>query len=99
MLHFEGDKTFSQGPTELHAKLSDLHFLVTCVPDVESVSRIESDHAVCILRPGFSFVRGTLELTIRVAEAVPGQSLRLLLHTKGIGQTSDVEVGVTFVPQ
>src|SRR4029077_20364403 len=99
MLHFEGDKDFSQAPAELYAKLSDPRFVVDCVPDVESVARAEPEIVVCILRPGFTFVRGTLELTIRVADAVSAQSLRWLLHTKGIGTTSDVETALTFTPQ
>jgi carbon monoxide dehydrogenase subunit G len=99
MLHFEGDKDFPLAPADLWAKLSDARFLVQCIPGAEKVLTAEHDRAVCVLRPGFAFVRGTLEVTLQVTEAVPGQSVRLLLHSKGIGTTSDVEAALALTAQ
>ena len=83
----------------MSAKLTDARFLVQCIPGVEAVAVAEADRAVCTLRPGFSFVRGTLELTLRVVEAVPATSTRLSLQSKGIGTTSEVEVRLTCTAQ
>jgi carbon monoxide dehydrogenase subunit G len=91
MLHFEGDKDLPQAPAILWPKLSDLHFLAQCIPDAESVTHPESDVAKCLLHPGFSFARGTLELTMRLVDLVANTSARLLLDTKGIGTSSKVE--------
>jgi carbon monoxide dehydrogenase subunit G len=99
MIQFEGDRDFALPPSALWAKLSDARFLVTCIPDVESLEKSEASVAVCTIRPGFSFVRGTLELTIRVTEAVPDQSVKLLLRSKGIGNTSAVEAQLALSPQ
>jgi carbon monoxide dehydrogenase subunit G len=99
MLHFEGEKEFAQPAAELWSKLSDARFLVQCVPGLEAVAQAEPGVAQGTLRPGFSFVRGTLEMTLRVAEAVPHSSVRLQVHGKGIGSTSNVETGVTLTPQ
>src|SRR6476646_8990247 len=85
MIQFEGDRDFSLPPPALWEKLSDARFLVKCIPDVESVARAEPSEAVCTVRPGFSFVRSTLELTIRVTEPVPGQSVKVLVRSKGMG--------------
>jgi carbon monoxide dehydrogenase subunit G len=52
-----------------------------------------------VIRPSFAFVRGTLELSILVTEAVPDQSVGLHLRTKGIGNTSTVEALLTLAPQ
>jgi carbon monoxide dehydrogenase subunit G len=98
MMHFEGDKPLPRPPAEVWPKLSDVRFLVQCVPDVESVSLSEADRAICTIRPGFAFVRGTLELTLQVVEAVWENSVRLLLHTKGIGSSSDVEAALLLTP-
>lgn len=98
-LHFEGDKDFSQSPAQVAGKLSDARFLAECIPGVEAVAKSEAEEVVCTLRPGFAFVRGTLELTLRVAEVVAGNSARLLLHSKGIGSTSDVEAVLAFAPE
>ncbi len=97
MLHFEGDTDFSQAPAVVWTKLRDTRFLVDCIPGVESVSQAEADTAVCVLRPGFSFIRGTLEITLRVVEAAENTSLRVTAHGKGIGSGNDVETALTFI--
>jgi carbon monoxide dehydrogenase subunit G len=99
MLHFEGTRDFPQPPEPVWRKLTDARFLVQCIPGVESVAQAEPDSAVCVLRPGFAFVRGTLELRLQVVERVAGTSARLLLHSKGIGTTSDVEAYVAVTPR
>src|SRR4051794_30684653 len=99
MLHFEGDKDFPQPPAELWPRLTDARFLVECVPDAEAVSRAEPDVAVCTLRPGFSFVRGTLEVTFQVSDRTPDTSARVLIHSKGIGSSSDVAAALELKPQ
>jgi carbon monoxide dehydrogenase subunit G len=99
MVRFEGEKDFPQPPDELWAKLGDARFLVQCIPDVESVVEVESDRARMALRPGFSFVRGTLEATLRVVDAVPPEKARYLISNKGIGSSADVEATITLAPQ
>ena len=99
MLHFEGDREFSQAPAALWSKLTDVKFLAACVPDAESVSFPEADVAKTVLRPGLAFVRGTLDLTMRVSDRVEGKSARLLLNTKGIGTTSTVEATYVLAAQ
>jgi len=96
MIQFEGDRDFALPPAALGEKLGDARFLVKCIPDVESVARAEPAEAVCTIRPGFSFVRGTLELTIRVAEAAADQPIKLLLLSKGMGNSSTVEATLTL---
>ena len=96
MLHFEGDRDFSQSPSELWPKLADIQFLAGCVPDSESVTLPESGTAQIVLRPGLSFVRGTLELTMKLTDLVENTSARLFLTTKGIGTTSTVEASYSL---
>jgi carbon monoxide dehydrogenase subunit G len=99
MLHFEGTRDFARPPADVWTKLSDARFLVQCIPGVESVAQAEPDKAVCVLRPGFAFVRGTLELTLQVVDRVAGTSARVLVHSKGIGTTSDVEAFLAVAPK
>ncbi len=99
MLHFEGDRDFARPPAELWAKLSDASFLVSCIPDAEAVTVSEPKRAVCQVRPGLSFVRGNLEVTIDVSEAVEGKSARYRVDTKGVGSNAVVEANLTFLPQ
>jgi carbon monoxide dehydrogenase subunit G len=99
MLHFEGDKVFARQPAELWAQLSDARFLAECVPGIDEVKRLEPTTAVWTLRPGLAFVRGTLEVTLTVVEAVENSAVRLLIHSKGVGASSNVEVKMDVAPQ
>lgn len=89
MLRFEGDREFAVPPAEAHARLTDVAFLVACIPDVETVRAVDAGRAELVLRPGFSFVRGTLEVTLRLVEReAPGATFHL--SSKGIGSSSEV---------
>src|SRR3954454_2927162 len=105
MLRFEGDRDFNLPPGQVHAKLGDARFLVECIPDVESVSVNEADRAELIIRPGFSFVRGTLEVTLSVVdrptptEPSGNGSTRVLLSSRGIGSSSEVEATLAVSEQ
>lgn len=96
MLQFQGEKELPLPPAELWTRMSDARFLVQCIQGVETVTVAVPERAVCTQRPGFSFARGTLELTINVAELVPSESIKLILASKGIGSSSTVEVKVNF---
>jgi carbon monoxide dehydrogenase subunit G len=96
MLHFEGDREFTQSLATVYTALADARFLAACVPGVVTVKQAHVKEAVCILRPGFSFIRSTLEVTLRIAEAVPEKSVQIIGHGKGIGSSNDVEVAVAL---
>jgi carbon monoxide dehydrogenase subunit G len=91
MLKFEGDRDFALPPADVWAKLTDPRFLVRCLPDVETVKESDAEHAAVVLRPSFAFVRGTLDMTMRVVDPAPPTSARVLVHSKGIGSSSTVE--------
>jgi carbon monoxide dehydrogenase subunit G len=95
----EGDRDFRQRPEELFAKLTDARFLVGCIPDVETVRVAEPDRAELVLRPGLAFVRGTLEVTLRVVEATAPSSARMEIASRGIGSSSEVAASLALAPQ
>jgi carbon monoxide dehydrogenase subunit G len=96
MLRFEGDREFPLPPAEVFAKLRDARFLVRCIPDSTPRGEPTLDKAQCQVRPGFAFVRGTLDVTLEVVEAVDPTKLRIMLFSKGIGTSSDVEAIANF---
>lgn len=91
MMQFQGEKSFSLPPAEVWAKIADARFLLSCVPGVETVSLSEADRAAFMLRPGFSFVRGALEVQLTIVERKPETGMTLHLSSKGIGSSSEVE--------
>jgi carbon monoxide dehydrogenase subunit G len=99
MLRFEGDRSFALPAEALWAKLTDARFLARCVPDVQEVKESAPDHASLVLRPGFSFVRGTLEVELRVTDPVPPHSARVLVSGRGIGSTSEVEATLALAAE
>jgi carbon monoxide dehydrogenase subunit G len=98
MVQFEGDRDFTRSPAELWAKLTDARFLVRCVPDVSTVSKAEAGEAAFVVRPGLAFIRGTLDVTLQVADAVEAKSARYVVRSKGIGSSSNVEATLTLTP-
>jgi carbon monoxide dehydrogenase subunit G len=98
MLRFEGDRRFPLPPAEAFAKLTDARFLVPCVPDVDAVKTLEPDRAEIVLRPSFAFVTGTIDITMRILDAVAPSSARVELLGKGIGSTSEIHATLAFAP-
>jgi tRNA pseudouridine55 synthase len=99
MIRFEGDRDFTQSPDEVWAKLTDPRLLVACIPDVQTVKSVSADHAELVLRPGLSFARGTLDIDLKVVDAVAPSSARMVILGKGIGSSSHVEATLAFAPQ
>src|SRR5438105_2839772 len=84
---FEGDRDFPLKLSDVWAKLRDARWLVQCIPDTSPGEHGEPDRATCSVRPGFAFVRGSLDVVLEVAEAAESQSLRFLVTSKGIGSS------------
>jgi uncharacterized protein len=99
MQRFEGDRVLAVPPAELFARLTDARFLVKCVPDVESVTLAEERRAVLVLRPGFAFVRGTLEVHLEVVDVAPPEGARVVIRSKGIGSSADVKATLALAPE
>lgn len=97
MLHFEGDVEFLLAADILWTKLSDASFVASCIPGVEKTARAEPEIAVCTIRPGFSFVRGTLEITLRVTDAESPTTVRYRINGKGIGSSNTIEAALAIV--
>jgi len=99
MLHLEGEKLLKQPYGEVWRKLVDLQFLVRCIPDVAEVKSIEDPTANVVLRPGFSFIRGELQLSLTRQDAAEPERAAFLARTKGIGSTADVLAAMTLSNQ
>jgi carbon monoxide dehydrogenase subunit G len=98
-MQFEGEKDFSLPSKDVFTKLSDARFLVECIPGRESLKSAEERIAVCTQRPGFAFVRGTMEVTIKILETTPDSMIKYSLASKGIGSNSEVESVMTLTPK
>ncbi len=90
MLVLQGDKDLPQPRDLVWRRLTDLAFLVKCLPDVARIEEVGPQTARAAVRPGFSFVRGELQLTLE-RQADPGPfSAQYLARTKGVGTSTEV---------
>jgi carbon monoxide dehydrogenase subunit G len=89
MLRFEGDSLLPGLPAENAARLKDAPFIVKRLPDLEKIISVEPGRAVFTLRPGLSFVRGTIEVNLQIHEE--GDCIVHNVKGKSIGATNEVE--------
>src|SRR5687767_702824 len=98
MQPFEGERIFALPPEQLWQKLRDAAFLATCIPDGTPHAGATRDRAVCTVHPGFSFMRGSIDVTIEVLAGQEPTSIRYSQKSKGIGTSSEVETMLTLTP-
>ncbi len=96
MQSFEGERIFTLPPDQLWPKLRDAAFLATCIPDGVPHAGATRDRAVCTVHPGFSFIRGSLDVTIEVLGGEEPTTLKFSQKSKGIGSSSEVETSLTL---
>jgi carbon monoxide dehydrogenase subunit G len=98
MQPFEGERIFPLPPAQLWPKLRDMAFLVQCIPNGTPKSEATRDKAMATVHPGFSFMRGSFDVTIEVLGGEEPTSLKYSQKSKGIGTTSEVETTLTLTP-
>ncbi len=98
-MKFDGVHEFTQPAAEVWEKLTDARYLAPCLPDLDSVKEADADRAVCVVKPNFSFARGTLNMTMNIGDKVPAKSAKMVLDSKGIGANSTVEASFVLEPR
>ena len=98
MQSFDGERTFTLSPEKLWPKLRDMAFLATCVPDASAHEGATRDRAAATVKPGFSFMRGSLDITAEILDSKEPTSVKYRLTSKGIGSSSVVETALTLTP-
>lgn len=95
-MKFAGQEDFSQGQTDLWNKITDLEFIAGIIPDLERVEHVDSDQLICRVKPQFTFLRGTLQLTFDFLEREPPDHLKISVRGKKIGASLTMEIKITF---
>jgi carbon monoxide dehydrogenase subunit G len=97
-LTFGGEETFSVSPERLFAALTDLDQLTKTIPDLVSSERIDDQTLHCVVRPGFSFLRGTLRLAIEIVDLDAPKSASMKIAADGIGAHFNIESRLQIDP-
>jgi carbon monoxide dehydrogenase subunit G len=90
-MNFAGSERFDCSPDTLWARLTDMAFVSRVIPDVERVDRLGEFGFACHVRPRFTFLSGSLDLSFEVLEPVPSRRLKVRSQGKGIGASVVVE--------
>lgn len=90
MIKLQGQKDYTVSADILWGKLSDMQFLVDCVPDKHDPKLVSPTKAEMIIRPNIAFLKGELTLVLEKTAETPPTAATLTLSTKGIGTTSTV---------
>ncbi len=65
--------------------MTDLDFFARIIPDLQSAERVDERTLKCVVKPGFSFLRGTLHLTIALGQLTPPGAAAMQVTADGIG--------------
>lgn len=93
-----GEETFNAPPEKVYAALTDLDDLAKNIPDVQSAEKVDDCTLACTVRPGFSFIRGTLKSRIRIVESTPGERVKIAVSASGIGMAMEIEARLKIEP-
>ena len=97
MIRFEGDRQVPLPPADAWRKLRDARFLVDCIQGAQATGAdATADVAHCRVRPNVPFLHGTMELTVRVAEAEEPSAVRVVTVGQGNNASSEVETWLTL---
>jgi carbon monoxide dehydrogenase subunit G len=97
-LQFGGEELFLAPPDKVYALLTDLDGLGASIPDLVSAQRVDERTLNCTVRPGFSFLRGTMKLKITLDELAPPTQATLRIDSQGIGVAMKVVSRMSLEP-
>jgi carbon monoxide dehydrogenase subunit G len=89
-IEFGGEEKFAASPEKLFGLLTNLDAMAATIPDLVSSERVDDRTLKCVVRPGFSFLRGTMKLTIALGETTPPSQATMNVASSGIGVSMDV---------
>jgi carbon monoxide dehydrogenase subunit G len=95
---FSGEQSLPFPPDRVYAALRELEGVAKQMPDVQSVERVDDHTLKLVVRPGFSFLRGTLKVTMQVEEREPGRTLVQTATSQGIGMSMTIRSEISISP-
>ncbi len=98
-LEFGGVEQFAAPPARLYGLLTDLNQMAGSIPDLVSAEQVDPTTMKCVVRPGFSFLRGTMRLTITLGECHPVSDAAMRVAAQGIGLGMEIASALHVVPE
>jgi carbon monoxide dehydrogenase subunit G len=97
-MQFGGEETFAAPIERVYQLLTDLDGLPASIPDLASSKRLPDGTLEAVVRPGFSFLRGTMKLKIALDELTPPTNATMRIDGSGIGVSMKVASRMKLEP-
>lgn len=95
---FSGVESLPAPAEVVYAFLTDPDKMKTVVPDLVSAERTAPNILKGVVKPGFSFIRGTLKFTMTIAEKTPGKEAQVTIFSEAIGAKMTVDSTMKVEP-
>jgi carbon monoxide dehydrogenase subunit G len=89
-MQFSGQEQFAISPERLWDRVTDLDFMAKCIPGMQQIDRSEPQLLACRVRPDFSFLTGSLRVTLEIVDLQPPRTAQMRVHGKAIGASTVV---------
>ncbi len=98
-IEFGGEELFDATPEQLFGLLTNLDAMAATIPDLVSSERVDEHTLKCVVRPGFSFLRGKMNLAISLGDITPPAQAAMNVTASGIGVAMDVVSQLNIAPE
>jgi carbon monoxide dehydrogenase subunit G len=88
---FTGEDTLPVSAAQAYAALTDVETLARVIPDRVSSERVDDRTLRCTVRPGFTFLRANMKLTLTITRASPDTAVDMHITSQGIGAAMDID--------
>lgn len=97
---FSGEETFNAPPAKVFAILTNFDTYAKAIPGLVSSEKAPDGQSMKIaIKPGLSFVSGTVKATMRITDAKPDQGFIMTIESSSVGMTLDLEAGMDIQPE
>jgi carbon monoxide dehydrogenase subunit G len=93
-MNFSGIEHFDAPVETVFDQLTNLEFTAKTLPGLERVDKLAPKHLECRVKPGFSFLTGSMQMVFDVLEANRPSSARMRVKGKGIGASVVIETSI-----
>lgn len=90
MLIFRGEEEIAAKRDRVWLSITNTETLGKLIPNLEKILAIDERGLKCKIRPGFSFVRGTMDLQIRLENLQASDSAKMIIDATGVGTRIEV---------
>lgn len=97
-MSFGGEELFKAPPEKIYALVTEPTSLVKTIPDLASHEILPDGTLKCVVTPGFSFVRGRMDVTMQIVDRDPPKAASMRATSSGIGMQFTVESKLNISP-